>query len=70
MKQDREYKTQIRPSINNDALTILETFKDESVNEKSTLGDVIYILLCESPRFKERLDEYRTYLNIMSKSSC
>jgi len=70
MKQDRDYKTQIRPSINNDALTILETFKDESVDEKSTLGDVIYILLCESPRFKERLDEYRAYLNIMSKNIC
>lgn len=68
MKRYRDYKTQIRPSINNDALTILETFKDESVDEKSTLGDVIYILLCESPRFKERLDEYRAYLNLMSKN--
>ncbi len=59
--ESKEYKTQIRPSMNIEVVEVLESFKDESIKEKSTLGDVIYLLLCESPRFKERLDKYRNY---------
>ena len=64
---EREYKIQVRPSLNIDALQVLESFKDEESKDKSTLGDVIYLLLCESPRFKERLDEYKYYWNNKEK---
>lgn len=64
---ERKYKIQIRPSIDIDALQVLESFKDEDVKDKATIGDVIYQLLCESPRFKERLDEYKYYWNNKGK---
>jgi hypothetical protein len=63
--EDKIYKTQIQISLEIDTLSVIERFKEqykENGNDYSS-GEIIEILLTQSPIYKEKLDKLKYFKN-------
>ncbi len=61
--EDKIYKTQIQISLEIDTLSVIERFKEqykENGNDYSS-GEIIEILLTQSPIYKEKLDKLKYF---------
>lgn len=61
--EDKIYKTQIQISLEIDTLSVIERFKEqykENGRDYSS-GEIIEILLIQSPIYKEKLDKLKYF---------
>jgi hypothetical protein len=64
-KEDKVYKTQVQISLEIDTLSVIERFKEQYKEDGKEFsnGEIIEILLVQSPIYKEKLDKLRYFLN-------
>jgi hypothetical protein len=65
-KEDKIYKTQVQISLEIDTLSVIERFKEqykEDDGKEFSNGEIIEILLIQSPIYKEKLDKLKYFLN-------